>query len=236
MILIEYKTKERVSVSPNEDDDTPTEFAWILVVLLVPLYFIHQALAPEAESLLRVPKRELRPLWPFAVGVGCSILFAGSRGMAGLRTVFHEVRHAVVVILTANKFKRLKFYSKKEREQEGAVARCFYSCRSAAWKRLTDPLIAVAPYSFPLFTLPTLLIVYFVPFKNFEATLFAVGLAAGIDVSTAIRDFFNTNNISKGDFSSFKLGFFFGLPFCVGSNVVLIELVGIWLRRFAFGT
>lgn len=207
---------------------------WILLILMVPMYFAYEALLPEARALLVVPKRELRPLIPFAIGLGMAFLFAASKGMAGLQTIFHEFRHAVVVILTGNKFSRIEFYRGAEQERQGAKARCFYHLRLGAWGKITDPLIAVAPYSLPLLTLPVLAIVYFIPPQHIEGILFSVGLAAGIDVGVAVRHFFNSNNHATGDFSSITFGFLVGTPFCLLANLLVAEVVSIWLYRYMF--
>ena len=207
---------------------------WLLLALIVPMYLIHEYLLADARQILQIPKRELKPLVPFALGVGNAFFFAASRGMAGLQTIFHEFRHAEVVILTGNKFNKVKFYHGAEQERMGAKAQCLYSLRLGPWGDLTDPLIAVAPYSFPLLTIPAMIIVPFVPPQHQEAVLFSVGLAAGVDVGVAVRHFFNTNNLSRGDFASFQLGFFIGAPFCVMANILIIEWVSIWLYQFLY--
>ncbi len=218
----------------NPESDTLKSPFWLLLILMVPMYFAHEALLPEARAILGIPKRELRPLIPFGIGLGAAFLFAASKGMAGLQTIFHEFRHAAVVILTANKFSKVEFYGKAEQERTGAKARCFYRLRPGVWGRITDPLIALAPYSFPLLTLPVLAIVCFIPPQHIEGILFSVGLAAGIDVGVAVRHFFNSNNLSKGDFSSITFGFFVGTPFCMLANLLVIEVVSIWLYRYMF--
>lgn len=222
-----------MSDSDSASDQSKNPF-WLLLILMVPMYFAHEALLPDARAILSVPKRELRPLIPFGIGLGAAFLFAASKGMAGLQTIFHEFRHAAVVILTANKFSKVEFYGAAEQERTGAKARCLYHLRPGAWGKITDPLIAVAPYSFPLLTLPVLAVVYFVPPQHIEGILFSVGLAAGIDVGVAARHFFNSNNHSSGDFASITFGFLIGTPFCVLANLLVIEVVSIWLYRHMF--
>lgn len=218
------------------EKDKPKSPFWILLILIGPMYLMHLALEPGAREILGIPKRELRPIIPFALGVGAAFLFAASTGMAGLQTIFHEFRHAAVVILTGNRFSRVEFYHGAEQKRIGAKAKCFYFLRPGWWGRFTDPLIAVAPYSFPLLTLPVLAIVYVVPDQYYEAILFSVGLAAGLDVGVAVRHFFNANNHAKGDFSSIQLGFLVGTPFCLLANLLVIEVVSIWLYRLMFAT
>lgn len=217
----------------REEDRSKKPF-WLLLLLIAPMYLLHESLLPDARQILHIPKRELKPLIPFALGVAAAIFFAASRGMAGLQTIFHEFRHAAVVILTGNKFDKVTFYRGKDQERVGAKARCSYSLRRGAWGDLTDPLIAVAPYSFPLLTISVLLIVPFIPPQHHDAILFSVGLAAGADVGVAIRHFFNTNNLSSGDFASFRLGFFVGTPFCVMANLLILEWVSIWVYDFLY--
>jgi hypothetical protein len=221
---------------PKAEKDKPKSPCWVLLLLLGPMYLMHEALEPAARAIMEVPKGELRPAIPFALGVGVAILFAASKGMAGLQTIFHELRHAAVVVLTGNRFSRLEFYNGAEQKRTGAKAMCFYFLRQGWWGKFTHPLIAVAPYSFPLLTPPVLALVYLVPAHYYEAILFSVGLAAGIDVGVAVRHFFNANNHSRGDFSAFQLGFLVGTPFCLLANLVVIEVVSIWLYRFIFPT
>ena len=221
---------------PKPEKDKSKSPFWVLLLLLGPMYLMHEALEPAARAIMEVPKRELRPAIPFALGVGVAFMFAASSGMAGLQTIFHELRHAAVVILTGNRFSRLEFYHGADQKRTGAKAQCFFFLRKGWWGKFTHPLIALAPYSFPLLTLPALALVYFVPAQYYEAILFSVGLSAGIDVGVAVRHFFNANNHSRGDFSSFQLGFLVGTPFCLLANLLVIEVVSIWLYRLMFLT
>jgi hypothetical protein len=207
---------------------------WLLLALLAPMYLLHQALLPEARLILSLPKDELKLLAPFALGVGLAIFFVASNAMEGLLTILHELRHAAVVILTGHQFTKIVFYTPKERKEHKVLAKCFYYLRKGTWGRLTQSLIAVAPYSFPLLTLPTMICVMWITTTYQEIALFAVGIASGVDIGGALRDFFNTNNLAKGDFNSIKFGFLIGAPFCIVANLLVIDWVSIWLYRLLY--
>lgn len=104
-------------------------------------------------------------------------VLAGSQ-LTTLKTLIHELKHAALVLLTGNHLKELKVY-----RDIGHVSYEMYQERIRF-----IPFIILAPYFFPLFSLPALICA--VLFESHGAALFAciLGAALASDVVTAYQD------------------------------------------------
>lgn len=113
---------------------------------------------------------------------GCSFLGAvivfGTSKIPRLRTFLHESKHAVLVILTGNKLKEFK-----AAKDTGHVSYDLYTDRIHL-----GPFITLAPYFFPLFSLPLFFIAIIA--GNWYSELFIVLLSfsLGLDLTTALQE------------------------------------------------
>ncbi len=108
----------------------------------------------------------------FAIGVSLSPLF--SRGP--VYVFLHETKHAIVASLAGNKWKRMKING-----DEGSYEYS-YTKKTAH----LNAFISLAPYWFPLLTIPAALLA--LPGKAPEAMRLIVGVTLGLDFVTGIKD------------------------------------------------
>jgi len=205
---------------------------YILILGILLALVAHLLIYPEVKTALTEQRNLFKELWATLPGFVVAFLICKAPAMTGLRTILHELRHAAVIILTGNKVTRFKFNSNKEAKESQTLAQVFYLFRRDSWEVLSGPFIVLAPYFFPLLTLPTVLICSFLPIQYRVGCLSALGVAYGLDLFTSIRDIANINNIKDGDFSKYKGGIIFGVPFVIVTNLLLLDCLTIWTLWF----
>lgn len=115
----------------------------------------------------------------FALGLlGGISLFAGT-SMLRLETFIHELKHAVLVVLSGNRL--TDFHVDK------GTGHVQYQMH--AHKVRFGPFITLAPYFFPLLSLPALIVCMFLVNHNRTLLVFIIGLTLGIDLVTAYKEF-----------------------------------------------
>ncbi|RMG42814.1 MAG: hypothetical protein D6719_05325 [Candidatus Dadabacteria bacterium] len=140
----------------------------------------------------------------------------------GRTSVFiHELKHSIVSNLAGNKAKGMKIA-----ERSGHFE---YQYTKATEEY--NAFIALAPYFFPLFTLPALGISLIFWYHNHAALVFAAGVGYGLDSLLNIRDI----GPHQTDFTVIKGGFRVGLLYVVAMNTTLFTILMAWVMQEVFG-
>jgi hypothetical protein len=118
----------------------------------------------------------------FAQGFLLFSYFVSRDALSGLRTLLHELKHTVVVMLTGNKFKSISIG-----RHEGHV--CYEAYRATLH---LEPFVILAPYFWPLLSLPAFAACiaseFIVPQAYHLLFVYLLGSAAGIDITTSLRE------------------------------------------------
>ena len=132
---------------------------------------------------------------------------------AHFATFLHELKHAVVSNLVGNKAKGMKI-----RRNSGHF-QYEYTKDTARY----NAFISLAPYCFPLFTVPTLVAAsWLIPDRTVAVLL--VGVALGLDLQSGWRDV----GPYQTDFSDLRGGYFIGLVYVTAASVALTTLLIAW--------
>ena len=144
-----------------------------------------------------------------------AVAIVGSSKIQTFRTFIHELKHAVVVIFTGNNLKN--FVVEKE---TGHVEFEMYKD-----KLRFAPIIALAPYFFPLFSLPAL-IVCLVMENNSDLLLAALlGITLAVDISMAYTDL----HPHQSDLKKVTGGFFASLLYLASAHFLWIMICLLWV-------
>lgn len=130
-----------------------------------------------------------------------------------LKVCLHELKHAAIVILTGNRITDFHF------EKNTGHVKFEISSRKIRFR----PLIALAPYFYPLLSLPVLLISFFMWDYYILIASGLLGAALGIDLTTAWRDLHPKQTDLK-----IKGGFLVFGPFLAFSNFSWLMICTIW--------
>jgi hypothetical protein len=95
-----------------------------------------------------------------------------------MKTLIHELKHAALVILTGNILKEISV-----RSNGGHVTYQTYKSRLHL-----EPFVAMAPYFFPLFSLPVFIAALFLERLYPTALLYSLGFFYGIDLATGYME------------------------------------------------
>ena len=142
------------------------------------------------------------------------ILVASTLFSERIKTLVHELKHAAVVVLTGNKIKEISVGS-----GEGHV-------HYEAYKETShlEPFVAMAPYFFPLFSLPILIASFFIdPFYP-TAALYCLGIFYGIDLTTGYLEITSY----QSDLKRIYGGFIATRSFLISTNLLYLLLVLFW--------
>ena len=132
-----------------------------------------------------------------------------------LKTFMHELKHAVVVVLTGNKLNEFKVY-----RDIGHVSYSMFHN-----KRQFAPFILLAPYFFPLLSLPALIAV--ICLEGYVGTHILspiLGACLAADLVSAWEELHPHQSDLKRIFG----GRLFVLVFLLGANLLWISLCLIW--------
>lgn len=131
-----------------------------------------------------------------------------------MRTLIHELKHAALVILSGNKIKEISVGS-----GEGHVHYEAYQDRVHL-----EPFVAMAPYFFPLFSLPILLVSFFIDSFYPTAALYCLGIFYGIDLTTGYLEI----TAFQSDLKRIYGGFIATRAFLLAVNLFYLSLVLFW--------
>ncbi len=166
-------------------------------------------------SLFKLGIWRPKPWLMFAYGFVFSCGIFGSSGLVTLKTLIHEVKHAIVVLLSGNKLTELKVY-----KDIGHVSYEMYQARIRF-----IPFIILAPYCFPLFSLPVLICAMFFEAQSANAFACLLGAALACDLVTAYQDLHPHQSDLQRIFGGTKPTY----AFIYGANIMWILLCLIWL-------
>lgn len=151
----------------------------------------------------------------FGTGVLGSLIIIGTTKMHKLRTFIHELKHAFVVVFTGNKVKDFHFDT-----HTGHVS--FTMCST---KVHFAPLITLAPYFFPMFSLPLLIICILCDQLYIYPLSFALGFALAADISMGFTEL----HPHQSDLHRVPGGFIFALLYLSGFHLLWTAFVLIWV-------
>lgn len=156
------------------------------------------------------------PLWgSFLLGFAFASLLLIRFELGRTKTLIHELKHAVMVVLTGNILKGMRV-SKYSGEVKYEIYE--HSLHTAS-------LIALAPYFMPLFSFPTLVAALI--FENGESLTWAVALGAalGLDLTSA----FNEMRPEQTDFRKILGGFLASGCYLAGFHFMWVGVCALWL-------
>lgn len=157
-----------------------------------------------------------KDIWSiFACGFIGALCIHISTSTPRLETLIHELRHAVVVILSGNRLTDFRV-----ERGTGHVRYCMYVGRVHF-----APFIVLAPYFFPLLSLPVLAACIFLETDYRIIMTFVLGVALGTDIGCAIEEFHPYQTDLRKIFGGF---FSIGL-FLIGFHLFWINLALTWV-------
>jgi hypothetical protein len=179
-------------------------------ILLCPFVLLMILISPVREQLYD------ESIMAYGFGIIASVLIVASSKIYKLRTIIHEVKHAVMILLTGNKLKSIV-----AEKHTGHVEYKMYKNRVHF-----APLIKLAPYFFPLFSLPMLAIA--ILFDSYYAVFCSLLLGASLGADTA----FGIEEIHpfQTDFKKLLGGFFISKLYLVGFYMFWSLSLTLWVR------
>ncbi len=136
--------------------------------------------------------------------------------MSKIRTIIHEMKHAIVVILTGNKLNKIVANS-----EDGFVEYQMYENRLHF-----APIISLAPYFLPFFSFPILIGAMLVEDQSLVlAALFLGGGLAG-DICLGVGEV----SPAQSDFKSILGGFWLSKFYLVGFYLFWPTFVFLWVN------
>jgi hypothetical protein len=120
-----------------------------------------------------------REIWAlFATGLIGGLTLVGSSQIPRTRTLIHELKHAVVVLLTGNSLRSIhveKYTGHVDYEMSAETVRF-------------APIIALAPYFFPILSLPMLILCLVFEESNKAMLTLGLGFCLATDLTTAFTE------------------------------------------------
>jgi hypothetical protein len=141
------------------------------------------------------------------------------RSLQRLKTLIHELKHVVVVILSGNKFKDIEVS-----KDSGQVSYEVYESTSHM-----EPFVILAPYYWPLFSLPVLCAsiaaeVFYSPDSRLPFT-YALGFTLAIDLISSYQEIHPWQSDLKRIFG----GFFTTRAFIFSFNLMWSAMCLLWI-------
>lgn len=159
-----------------------------------------------------IGKNELSGLsW---LSIGFAVGFIISPFIRGKLYVFiHEVKHAITASLAGNKWKKLSI-------KGGGGAYEYSYTKSTAH---LNAFIALAPYWFPLLTIPAALFAL-TGTSSYEAIRIILGVAFAIDIYTGFKDL----GPHQTDLSNIRGGIVLAIPYIILMNLLTSTVILTW--------
>ena len=151
----------------------------------------------------------------FASGFISSMVLVGTAKMSRFRVLVHEIKHAVVVVLTGNSLKSIQV-----KENTGHVKFGIYE-----HKLHFAPIISLAPYFFPLFSLPVLIVCIALDTNYIQLLSILLGASLATDISMAYTDL----HPHQSDLQKVTGGPFFALLYLASAHFLWTSLCLLWL-------
>lgn len=151
----------------------------------------------------------------FAVGLIFAFAILSHARISRIRVLIHELRHAILVLISGNNLKHIKVG-----KEEGEVGYEMFEDKVQA-----GPLITLAPYCFPIFSIPTLMACLFLESDYRIILSLALGFALGLDISTALDEI----HPGQTDFKKVVGGFFMSALFIVSFGFFWISFCFLWV-------
>jgi hypothetical protein len=148
-----------------------------------------------------------------AVGAGASVAIRGHTSV-----FFHELKHSIISNLVGNRSRGMVV------NQDSGHFEYSYTSETAPY----HAFIALAPYWFPLCTIPLLLLSILVPVSASEVLVrLLVGFCFGLDLLTGLRDI----HPHQTDFTNLRGGYMVGTVYITA--VILFQLLVLltWAAR-----
>ncbi len=157
----------------------------------------------------------------FAGAFSASTIITSS-SIQKFRTIIHEVKHAVVVMLTGNKLNKIV-----AGHGEGYVEYQMYKSQVHF-----APLIALAPYFFPLLSLPGFVCIALYDTSYPVQGAMVLGFLLASDICFGIGEI----HPHQTDFKTIVGGAFFGKIYLVGFYILWPCLMTLWVKSGVDGT
>lgn len=171
-----------------------------------------------ARTLLRLIEQASfdRLRWSiFAMGVCLALIVFSGSGWQRLKTFLHELKHAVIVVLTGNRLTGFSFG-----KREGSVEYQVYKSNMHF-----EPFVLLAPYFFPLLSLPALIVAVIAEPDYPLQFFFILGCTLGIDGITAFEEY----HPAQTDLQRIFGGVLVTFPFLVLLNLLWWCCCALWL-------
>jgi hypothetical protein len=150
-------------------------------------------------------------------------IFIGNRVAESLITghwavFFHELKHYIPSNLVGNRSKGMKI------DKESGHFQYQYTKHTAKY----NALIALAPYWFPLFTIPMLALPYLMFYPPHHIThVIIVGVAFGMDLTMNLRDL----SEHQSDLQAIRGGYKIGAYYVVLMNTIVTTTLIAWAAK-----
>lgn len=152
----------------------------------------------------------------FGSGFVLTILMIVSSEMRKVRTIIHEMKHAMVVILTGNKLGKIV-----ANRDDGYVEYQLYKD-----KLHFAPIISLAPYFFPLFSLPSFIVSILMEYTSVVSSSLILGIALALDVGFGVGEI----DPRQSDFKSMLGGYWLSKFYLIGFYLFWLALIFLWIR------
>lgn len=201
--------------------DTSKKSGSIAFFLALPTSFILGALAfYSTAALLVVQGLDGQRLALFAAGCVVPIGFLSGRAPSRAKTLIHELKHAFLVVLSGNKLTEMKVA-----RDLGHVSYELYESRARY-----GPFIILAPYFFPMFSLPALACCIVLEIFDVQPYLLLshalLGAAVAADILSAVQEF----HPHQSDLQRIWGGRVLTYLFLAGANFCWVGICALWLQ------
>ena len=179
-------------------------------ILLCPFVLLLILISPVRQNLYD------ESIMAYGFGIIASVLIVASSKIHKLRTIIHEIKHAVMILLTGNKLKSIV-----AEKHHGHVEYKMYKDRVHF-----APLIKLAPYFFPLFSLPMFAIAIIFDSHYAVVCSLLLGASLGADAAFGIEEI----HPFQTDFKKLLGGFFISKLYLVGFYLFWSLSLTLWVR------
>ncbi|MCB0343506.1 MAG: M50 family metallopeptidase [Bdellovibrionales bacterium] len=210
MALFKRKKYEQPEIDVSKKSGSLAFYIAIPVTIIISLSTLVTLVSLFSLGIWR-PKPWLMFLYGFVFSCG---IFTGS-GLVTLKTLIHELKHAAVVILTGNKLTELRVYRD--------IGHVSYEMYRETTRFI--PFIILAPYCFPLFSLPALIAALILEAYAPNGFACLLGAALACDLVTAYQDLHPHQSDLQRIFGGVKPTY----AFIFGVNLMWFLLCMIWL-------
>ena len=168
----------------------------------------------SAADLIQRAEYDPIRLRAYLIGLIPAAIFFSVVGMHRIRTFIHETKHAVLVLFTGNNVKRFR-----SGKYEGQVDYEMYLDTLHM-----EPFVLLAPYCWPLFSLPVLVAAMIFEGSSTVEFLIAVGATLACDTIFGYREI----HPAQTDLKRLWGGWFVTRPFIYGLHIFWFSLCTVW--------